>query len=618
MSDLLNKFSIFSEISDDLKKNIKYFHVFDCGDSVLFVTIDDRVYGCGFNTYGWLGFGDNNDVFSVCEVIELRNQRITRFHIGVDFVIALSNNNKLFSWGTNDYGQLGRGYANDENKILKPSSITMFDNVKIKQIDNDLNTITILTDDRKVYVWGNNEYKQCDDYSDYVITPIEKIFPNGVIIESIFVCIKNSFAITNNGNVYIWGINNDVSAETLNEASIPRLIDAIGNVKNIGYNNFKTFFLTYDNKYLIEKFGHFKEVNCSGHIIDKIITYKPILYGYYDSWFIDNNDAVYKISSNEDDLYLLEKSIFDCFTKEQVTFETIELKKVINRKVDIGHGGFGKVFKCVRYGREYAIKKIEMFRIDRDLMDKNSEINIMWKLSSEYIANLYDYWIEKTNDGDEFLYLEMEICDCNLKNFFTKLNLLNNLPDEIIFIIEFEILKQIFESVNYLHQNKVIHRDLKPSNILIKLNLSNGRFIKLCDFGLSVNHEWSKMSHTPYVGTGVYIATEVKNGEKYTEKADIYSLGIIMEKDFKLLSMNKLNARDYLNGVEKLKNLFIDDDPTKRPNWNDIFNTFKNPCFGKFINISKYTIRGFVHYESNNYPEEVINILKIIEQHSSF
>ena len=147
-------------------------------------------------------------------------------------------------------------------------------------------------------------------------------------------------------------------------------------------------------------------------------------------------------------------------------------------------------------------------------MDKDSEINIMWKLSSEYIAYLYDYWIEK-KDGDEYLYMQMEICDCNLKNLFVKINESKNLPDDIIITIEIEVMRQIFESVNYLHLNKVIHRDFKPSNILIKFNSSNERFIKLCDFGLSVNHEWSSMTHTSDVGTNDYIAPEVKQGGKY-------------------------------------------------------------------------------------------------------
>ena len=611
----MNEFKIFTKISDDLKKNIKYFHVFNRGDSVLFVTIDDKVFGFGWNSNGMLGFGHQIEVKSECEIIELRNQGITRFHIGWGFVIAIKSN-KLFSWGKNNFGQLGRGYAN--NEISKPSSVEMFDNIIIKQIDIYENSIAILTDDRKVYVWGSNRYKQCDDYNDFVITPIEKRFPQGVIIESIFVFFKNSFAISFNGNVYIWGENNYFPKEILLGVSKPRLINSIRNVKYIGFNDFKTFFLTNDkNIYVTKNFDCFEEVNCLGHVINKIITYKGYQDGNNNSWLIDISNAVYNISFIHNDLCFVEKSMFDNYVKEHVTFETIELKKIENIKQVIGHGVFGKVFKSVRYGREYAIKKIYMIKSNRDLMDKNSEINIMWKLSSEYIANLYDYWTDKTNDGDEFLYMQMELCDCNLKDFFNTINNFKNLPDEIIFIIEIEILKQVFESVNYLHLNKVIHRDLKPSNILFKYNSSNGRFIKLCDFGLSMNHEWSSMTHTSNVGTNNYIAPEVKHGGKYSEKADIYSLGIIMEKDFKLLSINKFDSFGNLKELERLKNLFIENDPKNRPKLDEIINFFNNFYLQKFINFPKYIICGFIHYESNNYPDEIIKTLRMIEQYSN-
>ena len=616
MSDLLNEFKIFSKISDDLKKSIKYFHVFNGGLSVLFVTIDDRVYGFGWNSKGMLGFANENKDKNKgeFEIIELRNQGIIQFHIGVDFVIALSINNKLFSWGRNDRGQLGRGYASEE--ISRPSSIEMFDNVIIKQIDSYWTTIAILTDDRKVYVWGNNENKQCDDNERYVSKPIEKIFPNGVIIESIFLSHKKSFAISNNGNVYIWGIYHYRKKFLFHEPSKPRLINSIKNVKSIGFIQFKTFFLLNDHKiYISHIFDSFEEVNCSGYVIDKIIRYKPQFYENSNYLLIDNNNGVYNISFHDKNLWLMEKSIFDFFAKEHDTFETIELKTIINRKEDIGHGQFGRVFKCIRYGKEYAIKKMDMFRLKKDLMDKNSEINIMWKLSSEYIANLYDYWIEKTNDGDEFLYMQIEICNYNMNDFFAKICECKNLPDDIIITIEIEVMKQMFESVNHLHLNKVIHRDLKPCNILIKLNSSNERFIKLCDFGLSVNHDLSSMTHSSDVGSNKYKAPEVKHGGKYTEKADIFSLGVMMCKDFKLLSMMEVNLHGYLKEIETLKNLFLKENPNERPHWNTILDVFKTSNFTKSIMMSRSILQIFLRNESNNYPVDIIKILNIINNH---
>ena len=74
---------------------------------------------------------------------------------------------------------------------------------------------------------------------------------------------------------------------------------------------------------------------------------------------------------------------------------------------------------------------------------------------------------------------------------------------------------------------------LKTRNILLT-NFVNNRFVKLSDFGLSTFHEFADQSHTKYIGTKNYRAFEVNNTGKYTTKADIYSLGRIMEELFKV------------------------------------------------------------------------------------
>jgi serine/threonine protein kinase len=72
---------------------------------------------------------------------------------------------------------------------------------------------------------------------------------------------------------------------------------------------------------------------------------------------------------------------------------------------------------------------------------------------------------------------------------------------------------------------------LKPANILITEG-KNGRFVKLADFGLSVNHEFIDQSHTKGSGTFNYIAPEVVISRKYDMKADIFSLGKIVDELF--------------------------------------------------------------------------------------
>jgi serine/threonine protein kinase len=130
----------------------------------------------------------------------------------------------------------------------------------------------------------------------------------------------------------------------------------------------------------------------------------------------------------------------------------------------------------------------------------------------------------------------MELCSKTLKDLIKQLNEeLNQKPEEVMtplgYYISSELFIEILESVDYLHKQKVIHRDLKPTNILIT-DGKNGRFVKIADFGLATIHEFEGQSHTKYSGTPKYRAPEVCSKNKYDLKADIYSLGFILQDLF--------------------------------------------------------------------------------------
>ena len=107
-----------------------------------------------------------------------------------------------------------------------------------------------------------------------------------------------------------------------------------------------------------------------------------------------------------------------------------------------------------------------------------------------------------------------------------------------------ELFREIVECVQYLHSRDppIIHRDLKPANILITAKPTNERYVKLCDFGIAVDHKTKTMystrgksqTHTANVGTPVYMAPEVMRGRDYNRSADIYSLGMIALDMFKI------------------------------------------------------------------------------------
>ena len=86
------------------------------------------------------------------------------------------------------------------------------------------------------------------------------------------------------------------------------------------------------------------------------------------------------------------------------------------------------------------------------------------------------------------------------------------------------ILRKVLKGLLVIHKKNQIHRDLKSDNILIG---TDGR-IKIGDFGhaLQLTKELSTTKGT--VGTPAWMAPELIKREEYTEKVDIWSLGIIV------------------------------------------------------------------------------------------
>jgi len=74
-----------------------------------------------------------------------------------------------------------------------------------------------------------------------------------------------------------------------------------------------------------------------------------------------------------------------------------------------------------------------------------------------------------------------------------------------------------------LNLNGVVHRDLKPANIL----LSYDGDVKLADFGLAKIFKDGDSMQT-MLGTPYYMAPEILEGRPYNERADLWSVGVIL------------------------------------------------------------------------------------------
>jgi len=184
----------------------------------------------------------------------------------------------------------------------------------------------------------------------------------------------------------------------------------------------------------------------------------------------------------------------------------------------IGTGGSGFVVIGENKKGKFAIKRISKknYKYKEDLI---FEAKISKILNHKNIIKYYSVFEDK-----QYISFVMELGENGDLFDFIVNSPLRHIPLKICV----ELTEQILSSINYLHYNlKIIHRDLKPENFLIKINKNNNIICKLIDFGMSTQIiEGKKLND--FLGTLNYCSPEIILKRGYTEKSDIWSVGIII------------------------------------------------------------------------------------------
>ena len=144
------------------------------------------------------------------------------------------------------------------------------------------------------------------------------------------------------------------------------------------------------------------------------------------------------------------------------------------------------------------------------------ELRFSRKITHKNVIRIYDFLYMGGNYA-----ISME--------YFPSHTLGNEIVDEKPMAPEhaLRIAADIANGMCVAHQAGIIHRDLKPANILI----NNEGLVKIVDFGVAAARSSgdTQLTKTGYViGSPKYMAPEQILGKKVDEKADIYSLGVIL------------------------------------------------------------------------------------------
>ncbi|CBK22107.2 uncharacterized protein [Blastocystis hominis] len=189
----------------------------------------------------------------------------------------------------------------------------------------------------------------------------------------------------------------------------------------------------------------------------------------------------------------------------------------------LGKGRYGVVHlgQQISTGEVFAIKVIHRGNIDASVLRQELLVlrAVKNRIHSEHIARIVDIYedpllvhivMEYLGGGDLYHRVAKKGC-------FSEREAAN-------------VIRRIGSALEELHKEHIFHLDVKPENIIYESNDSHSP-MKLADFGCSLlmdrfNRDTKCVSEV--VGTAGFMAPEVISNCAYSEKADVYSLGVTL------------------------------------------------------------------------------------------
>lgn len=162
----------------------------------------------GDNATGQLGTGLFGDVasLSVPQQVTLVVAGLATT-VGFDHACALLSSTELSCWGSNEYGQIGNGFAGSISNSAVPNFVTRLIGVSYFASGGNTNCAVVAG---AVYCWGDNQYAQVGQTTvgigDFRTTP-EQV-PLLADMRAVVVGSTHACALSNSGLVYCWGRNN--------------------------------------------------------------------------------------------------------------------------------------------------------------------------------------------------------------------------------------------------------------------------------------------------------------------------------------------------------------------------------------------------------------------------
>lgn len=240
---------------------------------VAYLTSNNEIYVLGSNANGQLGRGFKDNGVKMNPTSEPIIGNVRTFTAGKNnYIVAITNDNRVFGWGSNQYGQIGQGVilSSRDNDILSPTSINIPSDSEFIQVVAGARHTMVLDSNGDVWVFGDNSFGQLginEEVSNRTKvfgnpTKIDPEYFNNIKVVEIAASEYTSYALLENGDVYAWGTDYQGQLVIGDDHNIPLLgtsekminypvKNLFTNVKKIQARSENVGVMTYDNQVFI-------------------------------------------------------------------------------------------------------------------------------------------------------------------------------------------------------------------------------------------------------------------------------------------------------------------------------------------------------------------------------
>ncbi|TNE44815.1 MAG: serine/threonine protein kinase [Deltaproteobacteria bacterium] len=221
----------------------------------------------------------------------------------------------------------------------------------------------------------------------------------------------------------------------------------------------------------------------------------------------------------------------------------------------IAMGGMAEIYQAQRVGAAGFVRDVVIKRIHPEFSDDDdfirmfvNEAKLAAMLRHPNIVQVMDF-----NNVDNTYYIAMELVEgLDLKRLRLRSQRANQrIPIPLTVRIVSEVLKGLAYAHRFTHRGEslhIVHRDISPQNILV----SERGEVKLTDFGIArVLQHASLTAQGVLKGKAAYMAPEQTLSSRVDQRADLFSIGIVM---WELLTGERLfQANNDILLMEKIR-----------------------------------------------------------------